>query len=215
LEGIIESGTVDLFRKFLRDNSLPPRKAVYLSSPGGNLSEGMELGKLIRERRFDTVIGSVRPWSDAAKRYDFGLHHSIWPSACMSSCTFAFLGGDDRRVHESDLYGVHRLYLDRPADAAEVETVVQQGLAAVLSYVRSMGVDPALIEDMVKEGRTAVLGLSIERMVALRVVTGSKIATTGAAYDLSCGAAGMTKEDYEETTSEIVKMLIGNKKEKP
>jgi hypothetical protein len=77
-----------------------------------------------------------------------------------------------------------------------------------------MGVGLALIEDMVKEGTTAVLGLSMEHMVALRVVTRSKISTSSSAYDLSCGAAGIRK-NYDETMLEVDKMLKGSKKEKP
>ena len=58
--------------------SKQPRRAntaVYLSSPGGNLYEGMRLGMFGRERRIKTVVegGGV----------------------CASACAIAFLGGSD------------------------------------------------------------------------------------------------------------------------
>ncbi len=204
-----EAGTTDDFRAFLQANPLPAGTPVYLSSGGGNVLGGLKLGQLIRERRFDTVIGrfdetamSEVPGADLTKPTVFGAH-SIRASACMSACTFAFLGGIDRRVHSSDLYGVHRMYSDKVTDPDQAMAIAQILTAEVLSYVRSMGADPGLIEDMVKEGKTSVLGLSTERLVALRVVTTSQMAYTGPTDALSCGNAGMTQKDFDELLESI------------
>ena len=58
--------------------SLPVRKntALYLSSPGGNLYEGMRLGLFFRANGIKTVIEGA--------------------SDCASACAIAFLGGTDR-----------------------------------------------------------------------------------------------------------------------
>jgi hypothetical protein len=208
-EGGIEADTAEDFRRFVQANPLPPGTAVYLSSGGGNVLGGLKLGQLIRERRFDTVIGrfdetamSEIPGADLTKPTVFGPH-SIRASACMSACTFAFLGGIDRRVHASDLYGVHRMYNDKVTDPGQAMAIAQILTAEVLSYVRSMGADPGLIEDMVKEGKTSVLGLSMERLVGLRVVTTSQMASVGQADELSCGNAGMTQKDLDELWESI------------
>jgi hypothetical protein len=165
-EGRIVAGTSDRLRSFLQSNPLPPGTPIYLSSPGGNLGEGLNLGSLIRQHRFDTVIGSDRILVPSG--YPRPV---IGPSGCLSSCTFAFLGGVDRRMLSDDLYGVHRFYSTGPTSPATAEEDAQITTAALFGYVRSMGVDPGLIEEMVKEGKTAVNALSKDRLAALRVLT--------------------------------------------
>lgn len=73
LSGLIEKG--DTFRLKSYISNLDNRKniAVYLDSDGGFLLEGMELGRLFRDRQIKTVIEENK--------------------LCASACALAFLGG--------------------------------------------------------------------------------------------------------------------------
>ena len=60
-EGTIERGSAQQFLKFLANRTrheepLPPQVTVAFDSPGGNLAAGIELGNIIRERKFDTYL---------------------------------------------------------------------------------------------------------------------------------------------------------------
>jgi hypothetical protein len=55
-EGPIDKETLAQFKEFTL--KLPPGTWIALTSPGGNLLAGMHLGAVIRERGFNTTIGS-------------------------------------------------------------------------------------------------------------------------------------------------------------
>jgi hypothetical protein len=56
--GIIDRGATQRLRDFLVSNRVPSRSLLYLNSNGGNLLEGMRLGRLIREYSLYTYIGT-------------------------------------------------------------------------------------------------------------------------------------------------------------
>lgn len=60
---------------------------VWLSSPGGVLREGIAMGRSIKKAGLATRIAAG--------------------SACMSACTFAFLGGPLRHIDADSWYGIH------------------------------------------------------------------------------------------------------------
>lgn len=83
LNAIALSGDVkigDLFQLQAYISQLPKkdRMAVYLSSNGGNLYEGMKLGRFFYKAKVQTVVEGK------------GAH-------CLSACALAFLGGRDAK----------------------------------------------------------------------------------------------------------------------
>ena len=77
--GEIAHGDSDRFIKFIKQNNMiatDDSETIKLSSPGGNLFEGMALGEAIRRARFNAVVGSG--------------------TTCASACALAFLGGTAR-----------------------------------------------------------------------------------------------------------------------
>lgn len=74
--GKVEMLDVERLDALLSKQPTRPNTAVYLSSPGGDLYEGMRLGMFFRERRIKTIVEGG------------GL--------CASACAIAFLGGSDR-----------------------------------------------------------------------------------------------------------------------
>jgi hypothetical protein len=75
--GEVRVGDTDRLLNYVR--SLPPKNnnAVYLSSPGGNLYEGMRLGRMFKAERIKTVVEGSE--------------------MCASACAVPFLGGRDRQ----------------------------------------------------------------------------------------------------------------------
>lgn len=75
--GEVRAGDADRLLNYLRTLPKKQNTAIYLSSPGGNLYEGMRLGRLFRRERIKTVIEGGE--------------------MCASACALAFLGGRDRQ----------------------------------------------------------------------------------------------------------------------
>ena len=167
--GAIVSGKTRMeFEEFLRQNpSLARGTLVVLDSPGGDVDEALAIGKVIRDRGFDTAVGS-RSLGRIQLLNDFSPY-SIEAGACLSACTFTFLGGVNRRVHDHDLYGVHRFHPAGKEDPGS--DIAQRRVGELLEYVRRMGVDQRLIEDMSAVGPATINSLDFSRLVELRVVT--------------------------------------------
>lgn len=124
-EGSIDRNTATEFKTF--SQTLPAGTWIALTSPGGSLVGGMQLGSVIRERGFHTTIGQ----SD----------HSA--NSCLSACAYAFLGGLQRLIPEGARYGLHQFRArDQELNAADT-----QKLSAILAkYVDRMGVDRRLLD---------------------------------------------------------------------
>jgi hypothetical protein len=97
--GRIEAGDSEKLLRYLRTLPGKPNTAIYLSSPGGSLIEGLKLGYLFKERRIKTIVEGDRP-----------------NNLCASACALAFLGGHDpqgrpwRSGTTSSLLGYHQFY---------------------------------------------------------------------------------------------------------
>lgn len=84
---------------------------VWLSSPGGNLEQGEEMGRVLRKRGLMVRVPDGH--------------------ACISACTIAFLGGQIRVVDPKAYYGIHMfsLYFDQSV-AAKDKVALQKELIA-------------------------------------------------------------------------------------
>ncbi|MDJ1463717.1 hypothetical protein [Nitratireductor sp. GZWM139] len=71
----------------------PTVSTVMLSSPGGDLREGLVLADLIDRLGLNTIVMS-------------GLH-------CESACAVAFMGGKERIAQKGAIVGVHAPYRER------------------------------------------------------------------------------------------------------
>lgn len=127
-EGPIDEGATERLRHFVRSRNIE-WAVVYLDSPGGSLLEALQLGRAIRELRFDTRVGS---YSDAP---------SAEPSAtCASACTYAFAGGHNRFFSEyGGRLGIHQFYdaADNVGDIGDTQVVS----AVLISYLQEMGIN--------------------------------------------------------------------------
>src|ERR1700730_3131498 len=98
-------------------------KTVVLNSPGGSVAEALEMGRLIREKRFATEV--------EAGKY------------CVSSCPLVFAGGVDRRAGDKATIGVHQVAAVRSAangPPRDEMSVAQNISASCQRYLGEMGV---------------------------------------------------------------------------
>ena len=116
---------------------------VLLSSGGGNLEAGKQLGRMIRERELGTVVFDGNVWdSDFTFRTGDGTE-------CLSACAYAFLGGTTRIVPEGNRIGFHQFAL---ASGARLPPSMIEGLISesneaagdLVAYIVEMDVDARL-----------------------------------------------------------------------
>ncbi|WP_261526400.1 hypothetical protein [Burkholderia multivorans] len=137
-----------------------PWITVFFNSPGGNLLAGLEIGRLLRRQNATTYVGT------------YTNNFTPGPGSCFSACALAFLGGIYRFIPESSKYGVHRASLPSPSrdDFSNGQLIA----AAVGSYIRGMGVDPALVELTMSAGPSGIYMLSRAELEQLKVVNNGR-----------------------------------------
>jgi len=124
-QGLINKESYAQFKEFTKD--LPAGTWIVLTSPGGNLMNGMQMGAHIREKRFNTTIGNT--------------DHS--PADCLSACAYAFLGGLTRTLPANSRLGLHQF---RGLDNA-ISTEDTQKLSTILAkYIDAMGIDRRILD---------------------------------------------------------------------
>lgn len=173
--GEITSDTPAEFEKFLRESGREGA-VVRLSSGGGNLSAGLELGELFRKHQMVTEVGSdehdppgthyssKRPWTRRIK------------GECASACAYAFLGGTARTLLEGDRLGVHRFYQRRALDQPDEKLFTgkdldseQRTVAQIALYLVRMGIDAGLLTLADEAGPREMRWISLEEAERHRV----------------------------------------------
>jgi hypothetical protein len=158
-EGKIDAGAADRFRQLLRKlgDRRPP---IFFHSPGGKVNDALELGRLIRDKKFEVSVGQTVALGcgvdkqtanacEARKRAGQAVEAEISATAyaCNSSCVYALAGGAVRRVPPWVKLGIHDIGVDPNAKVphgAALTTVMRLSHANVRSYLRAMGIDDAL-----------------------------------------------------------------------
>jgi len=162
IEGPILGGETLMLESLL--GKLPPDRsvAVILNSPGGNLAEGMKLGRLFYHARISTfVLG--------------------YGGGCHSACALAFLGGRDRDGRPSRIkmtggnLGFHQFRRERAPDNAgkkftkadmEQEFNVTRAIAlGIIEYLSDIGEDMSFLHLMLKAPSAQVNLISNEDAV--------------------------------------------------
>ena len=107
--------------------------SVNLDSKGGDVSAGMQIGKLIRKYDGTTWIGEDN-----------------FDANCYSSCALIFISGVLRFMSAGGKLGLHRPYLAAaPQSRQEVEKQVPLMLSGVRQYITEMGITDNFYQLMV------------------------------------------------------------------
>jgi ATP-dependent protease ClpP protease subunit len=156
LDGIIDTGAAARLGRLL-DRKQIARATVYFNSPGGHLVEAMELGRMIRQRGYDTSVGARSPDSYLPRA-----------GACYSACPFAFAGGVRRSLEPGSTLGVHRARNQVPVPDEGVFQGVVSDQAG--DYLAEMGVSEQLLEFMAAVPHDAIRELTPKDAERLRLV---------------------------------------------
>lgn len=152
-DGPITASTPADFRRFLEQNGsyASVRHTVVLNSPGGNLMAALELGMLIRERRFNTAIGRTVLSQFSRENPTLSQTQSVVQGTCVSACAYAFLGGVDRRAQPGQI-GFHQFYSPsalqdaRARQFSAVDLGATQALVGLIAlYLKEVGVDSEVL----------------------------------------------------------------------
>lgn len=134
ISGKIGVATAGWLRERLDEAHLTPGDIVLLSSPGGDLTQAIIMGEIIRARGLATAVGVA----NASGR--------IGQSFCASACVLVYAGGQPRYGVEGSALGVHRFVTLMPGRDPVAET--QRTAGMVLGYLTRMGVSSSIMEAM-------------------------------------------------------------------
>lgn len=128
-------------------------KTVVLHSPGGSVTDALEMGRLIREKGFNTAV--------EAGRY------------CASSCPLLFAGGVERYVGDKAVLGVHQVFSipQIGVPATDSSEMVQRVAAECQRYLRDMGVDLEVWMRAMETPRDALYYFKHDELFALKLAT--------------------------------------------
>jgi hypothetical protein len=206
VDGDITSETPVLLRRVLAQHGISPSTAipenpvVFFTSGGGDLSAGIEIGRIIRQYQLNTKVGAHNPISPTSQqilqRFGISLQESApWsratdvsalldtaagyhPSYCISACTVAFLGGVTRTIVKNSAYAVHQYSVD--CNDPQNRTVcssnqrflatAQQMSAELATYLEAMGVAEDFLTKMVLAEPSQINILSYSDMLKYRIV---------------------------------------------
>ena len=153
ITGEISGETTQKVKQAIRQSS--GSGTVYFDTNGGDLVDGIELGREIRKSGFATDVGRRNGPTEIA------------PGHCHSVCTLSYAGGNYRYLLQGSQIGVHRFY--RNNTGTQDLDVGQVMSAAITAYLEEMGVSTDLFDIMVKAGRGQMLILNRDQIQALRL----------------------------------------------
>jgi hypothetical protein len=158
-EGLINAGAAQRFRRLVTKlgHERPP---VFFHSPGGLLSEGIEIGRIIREQKLVTSVGHTAPIActadkgaskscEAQKQSGQAVESAFDPriSMCNSACVYALAGGVVRLVPPDVRLGVHDVGLGPAAESRSKVVIAEAKRIAhehIEDYLHDMGIDQGL-----------------------------------------------------------------------
>lgn len=144
IRGTIGAAAAGWLRQRLDEAHLVADDAVLLSSPGGDLSQAIIMGEIIRSRGLATAVGVADATGQIKRSY------------CASACVLVYAGGKPRYGIDGSALGVHRFVTSSPGRDPVADT--QRTAGTVLSYMTRMGVSSAVVEAMSETSDVRWLG---------------------------------------------------------
>jgi hypothetical protein len=128
-------------------------KTIVLRSPGGSVADALEMGRLIRAKKFSTEV--------EAGRY------------CTSSCPLVFASGVERRVGDKAAIGVHQVFaMSRDGISPATGMADVQHIAAdCQKYLRDMGVDLAVWTHAMETPKEQLYYFKRDELMTLKLAT--------------------------------------------
>lgn len=161
--GEIVDGDADELASLIKGLSFRERRDLHIlfDSPGGNLYEGLRIGKLLRAlRHTDHVVTT-------------NVGRSSGAGSCSSACVLAYVGGHYRFLRDGSLLGVHRFSVssDMNLTAAQALADAQIVAADIIDFLGAMGVDVGLFRLMSDVPAREIAFLPLPVLRETRLVT--------------------------------------------
>jgi len=146
--GVIENNSHAKLAAFISaapKDALPPQTTIVFNSPGGSVAGGVELGRLIRKRGYDTLLQKDVQEEVRVGGFNGGMEmrNVALNTICASACSLAFLGGRARAMEPGARLGVHQFY---GAEGNIGDGATQVTMTRLAMYVEEMGVDRRLLD---------------------------------------------------------------------
>jgi hypothetical protein len=155
ISGEIGAASANWFRDRLDEGHLAAGDAVVLSSPGGDLNQGIIMGEIIRARGLVTAVGVV------------DVSGQVRPAYCASACVLVYAGGKTRYGVEGSMLGIHQFEATAPLRDPVAST--QRIAGFLLGYMTKMGVSSAVVQAMSQTRDVRWLG--VREAAAMNLVT--------------------------------------------
>jgi hypothetical protein len=169
--------------------------SVSIDSPGGNLSAGILMGRILNKRS-EIVSANVSNSDDA-------------PAICASACVFVYLGADYRYLAENGLLGVHQFNSTNPElGGVEAMSSAQLVSAMIVSYITEMRVDTEFFTRMTETPAEGIDFISRADLERWNVVTGPVYSET-AEYENLNGSLGLRLEHVSLYGASTMFLLCG------
>ncbi|WP_457097488.1 hypothetical protein [Lysobacter sp. P5_B9] len=122
----------------------PAARTVAFDSPGGSLTSGLAIGRLIRAMGLNTrIASSYEEEAFATDGASTEFRVVAKDAVCFSACAYAFMGGVSRTLEEEGRYGVHQFFGGQ-SETSQADT--QVAVAMISQYMKEMGVDRELLD---------------------------------------------------------------------
>lgn len=160
MSGPIKNGDTEKFRAAIApylDREIHD-VVINLDSPGGNLIEGMRLGREISKLPF-------------VSRASVGVEGG--DSICASACVHVYIGADYRFLGKDARIGVHQFSSSQSMDVSDALILSQTLSAEIVAYIREMRADPEFFSLMVSAHPEEIYWVPPNILEDLRVVTNS------------------------------------------
>ena len=128
----IEDGDTLGFRRALRNEQID---TLVLDSPGGSVSEGLQIAAIVNDLKINTYVPKQ------------GL--SFKTGSCASACAYIYLAGKNKRA--DGLLGVHQAYSKNSNAKQEVgktQSVIQFTVSEIIGFLNEFDTPPFVYEKM-------------------------------------------------------------------
>jgi hypothetical protein len=158
-DGPFAAGTAKEFVSFVESKHIRAEAVAFFNSPGGLVSEALDLGRAIRAAGLDTTV-CVQDGIASGRGGE-----------CCSACTLAFLGGVNRTIPNKAIFGVHRFSANADLSSTEALDAGQIQMSQIAEYVAYMGVSPEFVNEMVRSPSSSINMLTQDQLRDLKVIT--------------------------------------------
>lgn len=168
LSGPVEKGDAEKIWNAIRVLEIQEPGAslhVTISSPGGSVTEALEIGRLLNS------LPTMFPITITSAVGTRGEPLTI-PGDCASACVLIYLGATYRFLNPDSRIGVHQFSFrdDSNLGSAEAASISQLLAADVTEYLREVRVDPMLFSVMSQTFPGDIHWIDHEKLKAMRVV---------------------------------------------